>query len=139
MGSTNSLLAQLASLALVQFSTETLLHKVVQALAQGFELHLVDNLVDKGKLQEQLGLLLADAPLAHVEHGGIIELSHRRPMRALHVIGIYLQHRLGKHPCLTCGAEVLVYLVRRSLLCSMAYKNLSCESSHGIVTKHIFI
>ena len=44
-------LTQLAALALVQFSTEALLHQIVQAVAQGLQLHVVYHLVDKGVLQ----------------------------------------------------------------------------------------
>lgn len=47
------LLAELASLAFVQLSAETHLYKMVQPVPERLEFHLVDNLIDKGKLKEQ--------------------------------------------------------------------------------------
>ena len=70
-------LAQIAALTLVQFATETLLDKVVQTVAQRFKFHLVDDLIDESELQEQLGFLLTDAALLHIEHGRIVQLPHR--------------------------------------------------------------
>ena len=50
------LFAQFAPLTLAQFASEALLHEVVQTVAEGFELHVVDDLVDEGVLQQELGL-----------------------------------------------------------------------------------
>ena len=44
------LFAELAACAFIELASETLLHKMVKAVAEGFELHLVDDLVDKGIL-----------------------------------------------------------------------------------------
>ena len=52
---------------------------MVQAVAEGFELHVVDDFVDEGVLKQQLGLIEGDASLAHVEEGGIVELSNGEP------------------------------------------------------------
>ena len=45
------LFAELAALAFVEFSAETFFYQVVEAVAEGFELHVVDDLVDEGVLQ----------------------------------------------------------------------------------------
>ncbi len=51
------LLAEFTASTLVQFTTEALLHEIVQAVAEGFELHVVDDFVDEGILKEHFGLL----------------------------------------------------------------------------------
>ena len=89
--------AQLASLALVEFATEAFLYKIMQAVAERLELYAVYDLVDEGKLKQELGLLKADAALAHVEQGRIVELTHGAAVGTLNVVGIYLQHRLRVH------------------------------------------
>ena len=48
----------------------------METVAKRFELHLVDDFVDKCVLQQQLGLLQRDTTLAHVEEGGIVELAN---------------------------------------------------------------
>ena len=53
----NSSLTQHTSLTLVQLAAEALLDEIVQAVAQRLELHLVDDLVDEGILQQQFRLL----------------------------------------------------------------------------------
>ena len=42
--------AEFTTVAFVEFASEALLHEVVKAIAEGFELHLVDDLVDEGIL-----------------------------------------------------------------------------------------
>ena len=70
---------------------------MVQTVAQGFKLHLVDYLVDKGILEQRFCLLERDAALTHIEESRIVELTNGRSMGTLHIIGINLQHRLGVH------------------------------------------
>ena len=105
------LLTHAASLTLAQLATESFLHEIVQAVAQRFEINLVDYLVDEGKLEQQLGFLLAYAALAHIEEGGIVELAHGAAMGALDIVGIDFEHGLGVHAGGTRGAEVLVGLL----------------------------
>ena len=111
----------------------------MKAVAQRFELYLVYHFVDERELEEQLCLLLADAALTHVEQSCIVELTHGRSMRALHVVGVYLEHRLRVHSCCLCGAKVLVHLLRHGVLCAMAYKHSACEGSRRLVVEHIFV
>ena len=59
--------AQLASLALVEFAAEAFLYEIMQTVAERLELYAVYDLVDESKLKQELGLLKADAALAHVE------------------------------------------------------------------------
>ena len=91
------LAAKLTTLALREFTAETLVDKVAQAVAKGFKGDGIDDLGDKSLLQEQSGLALGDASLAHVEQGGIVELSNSGTMRALHIVGIDFEHGLCVH------------------------------------------
>lgn len=123
------LLAKLAALALIEFTTESLLYEMMQAITQWLQLHLVDDFVDKCKLKEQLSLLTAHTTLLHIEQGGIVELTNSTTVRTLHIIGINLQHRLGEHTgCLRC-TEVLVGFLRNSLLGTMTNQHSTGKST----------
>ena len=89
--------AELAALALGEFTAETLVDEIAQAVAEGFERDGINDLGNEGLLQEQTGFALGDASLAHVEEGSIVELAYGRAMRALHIVGIDLQQRLCVH------------------------------------------
>ena len=91
------LAAKLTALALREFTAETLVDKVAQAVAQGLEGDVVDDFRHEGLLQQQACLALGDASLAHVEQGGIVELSDSGSMRALHIVGIDFEHGLCVH------------------------------------------
>ena len=88
----------------------------MQTVTQWLQLNPVDDLTNEGELQQQLGLVLIDAPLLHIEHSRIVELSHCRAVRAFHVVGVDLQHRLGEHTGLLGHDEVLITFVRLRLL-----------------------
>ena len=60
-------------------------------------------------------------------------------MAALHVVGIDFKHRLCEHPCLPCGTDVLVSLLRGCLLRSFAHQNASGEGTCRLSVKHIFV
>ena len=80
---------------------------MMQAIAQWFQLHLVDDFVDKCKLKEQLSLLTAHSTLLHIEQCRIVELTYSTTVCTLHIIGINLQHRLGEHAgCLRSSFSV---------------------------------
>ena len=51
------LLAESAAFTLVELAAESLLYQMVQTVAQGYELHVVDDFVDEGVLQQQASLL----------------------------------------------------------------------------------
>ena len=51
------LFAKLAAGTFVEFAAEALFYQVVQTVAQRFQLHVVDDLVDKRVLQQEFGLL----------------------------------------------------------------------------------
>ena len=78
-------------LTFVQLATKALLYQQVQPVAQGIETNSVDNLVDESKHQQQTGLMHRNAALPHIEQSCIIQLSDRRPVTTLHVIGINFQ------------------------------------------------
>ena len=111
----------------------------MQTVAQRLKLYLVDYLVDEGKLKQQLGFLLADATLTHIEEGCIIELTNSGTVRALYVVGIYLKHRLSVHTCLLGGAKVLVYFLAYCLLCTVTHKHSASKGTGRLIVKHIFI
>ena len=46
------LFAELAACAFIQLATEALFYQIVQTVAQRLQLHLIDNLIDKGVLQQ---------------------------------------------------------------------------------------
>ena len=112
---------------------------MVEAVAQGFQLDGIDNLSDEGHLEEHACFLLGDAPLAHVEEGGIVELAYSRAMGTLHVIGIYLEHRLGEHVSLFRGSQVLVGHLRDRLLCPGSNIDLAGKGASGLFVEHILI
>ena len=131
--------AKLAPLALVEFASEAFLNEIAQAVAQGDELNLVDDLVDEGQFEQQACLLLGDASLLHVEERRIVELPHRGAMRTFDVVGIDLEHRLGVHACLARGAEVLVDLLGGGFLGSVPHEHTSGKSTHRLVAHHILV
>ena len=133
------LFAESAAVAFVELASEALFHQIVETVTERFEIHVIDNFVDEGILQQQFGFFERDASLTHVEEGGIIELTHGRAMRALHVVGINFQHWLGEHTGLLGGSQVLISHLRGSLLSTMFYQYTSSKSAYGLVVKDIFI
>ena len=134
-----SLFAEFATGAFVEFATEALLYEVVEAVAEGFELHVVDDLVDEGILQEHFGFLQRNASLTHIEKGSIVELTNGRAMSTLHVVGIDLKHRLGVHTSLFGDREVLIGHLRGSLLSTMLYQHATSKGSNGLIVEHVFV
>lgn len=120
-------------------SAEAHLHKMVQTVLKRLKFHLVDYLIDKGKLKEELRLLKTDAALLHVEQCRIVELPHRGAVIALHVVGIYLKHGLGVHVCLLGCAEVPVRLLRLCLLGAMPDEHFPGEGTYRLVVEHVFV
>ena len=82
------LFTKLAAVALVQLTTEALVHEIMQSVAQRNQMNLIDNFTHESLLQEQSCLFLTDATLPHVEQSSVVELSDGTTMRTLHVIGI---------------------------------------------------
>ena len=79
-------MTKFTSLTLVEFAAEALLYEVVQPVLEGFEADGVDNLIDKGELEQQPCLVEADAALAHIEEGCIVELADGAAMGALDIM-----------------------------------------------------
>ena len=50
---------------------------MVETVAQWFKLHLINYLIDKGKLKEELCFFLINTTLLHVEERSIIKLPYR--------------------------------------------------------------
>ena len=55
LGNDGLLFTELAAFTLVQLSAETLLDQIMQTVAQRFQLHVVDDLINESVLQEQTG------------------------------------------------------------------------------------
>lgn len=132
-------MTKFTSLTLVEIAAEALLYEVVQPVLEGFEADGVDNLVDKSKLEQQPCLVEADAALAHIEEGCIVELADGAAMGALDIVGIDFEHGLGVHAGGTRGAEVLVGFLRGGLLGSVAHEHASGKGSHSVVVEHILV
>jgi hypothetical protein len=126
-------------LLFAELASETLLHKMVKAVAEGFELHLVDDLVDKGVLKEELGFLQRDASLSHIEESGIVELTNGRAMSTLHVVSIDFEHWLCIHAGLFSCCQILIGHLRRSLLSTMLYQDTTSECTCCLIIKDILI
>ena len=77
---------------------------------------------------------LRNASLAHIEHGGCVELAHRGTVGTLHVIGVNLQHGLGEHAGRLGGTQILVGHLRLGLLTVVANMDQSSESTNGPVS-----
>lgn len=103
--------ANRAVTALAQFTAETFLYQVVQAVAQGFEADAVDDLAHEGSHEELASFTEADATLLHIEEGILVELAHGSSVATLYIIGIDLELGLGIHACLACETEVTVGLL----------------------------
>ena len=82
---------------------------------------MVDDLVDEGVLQQELGLVERDTSLTHIEKGCIVELANGRTMGTFHVISIDFKHRLGIHTGLFGSRQILVGHLRDSLLSPMLH------------------
>ena len=133
------LFTELTARTLVQLATEALLYQVVQTVAQWFQLHLVDDLIDKGVLQQQFRLIERDTTLTHIEQGGIVQLSDGRTVGTLHVVSIDFQHRLGKHTGLLRRRQVLVGHLRRRLLSTVFYEYTTRKGSYGFLVEHVLV
>ena len=60
-------------------------------------------------------------------------------MRTLHIIGIYLQHRLGEHTGSLGGTKILISFLRCCLLSTMTYQHTTSKGSSGLTIEYIFI
>ena len=81
-----------AALTLVELAPKAFFHEMMEPVSQRSQVHLVDHFVDKGKFKQQLGFLLADASLSHIEQSSIVELSYGRPVGTFHIVGsVYIR------------------------------------------------
>ena len=100
-----------AALTLGEFTAETFLHKSVKAVTERFQRYTSYDLAYERLHQHHTGLSLGYAALAHIEHSLVVKLTHCSTVRALYVIGIYLQLGLCEHTCLARKADVAVSLL----------------------------
>lgn len=112
---------------------------MMKAITKRLQFHLVNNFVDKRKLKKQLCLLKAYTALLHIEQGSIVKLTDSAAMRTLHIIGIYLQHRLGEHTGSLGGTKILISFLRYCLLSTMTYQHTTSKGSSSLTIEYIFI
>ena len=136
---TYGLFTEFTTCAFVEFATETLFDEIVETVAKGFETHVVDDLVDEGVLQQELGLVERNTSLTHVEEGRIVELANGRAVGTFHIIGIDLEHGLGVHTGLTGGRQVLVGHLRGGLLGPMLHEHTTSKGTCGLIVEHVFV
>ena len=87
--------AQDAVLTTRQFTTQTALNHVVDVFVQHLVANMVAHFSGEGIHQQNPGIGLADATLAHVEHGLLVKLARGGAVRALHIVSIDLKERLA--------------------------------------------
>ena len=133
------LFAEFTAIAFVELTSETLFHQIMEAVAKRFELHVVDDLIDEGILEQEFGLLKRDATLTHIEEGRIVELTYRLAMGTLHIVGIDLEHRLGVHPCHLGSRQALDGHLRRGLLGAMFHQHTTSKGTSSLIVEHVFI
>lgn len=49
---------------------------MVQTITQRFQSDFIYHLSDEGKFEQELGFVLRDASLLHIEEGGVVELTY---------------------------------------------------------------
>src|SRR2546425_4528276 len=97
--------------------------------AQRFELDSTDDVVREGLRQQAAGIRLADAPRAKIKERLRVDLPDRRPVRALDIVGVDLELRLGVDHRFFGQQKVLVALFRVGLLSVLAHDDLSVEDA----------
>ena len=60
-------------------------------------------------------------------------------MSTLHVVSIYLKHRLSVHTSLLGGRQILIGHLRCGLLSTMLYQHTTSKSTCGLIVEHILI
>ena len=70
------LFTQVAALAFAEFATETFLDENVQALLDGNNVYILNDLTGKGIHQKVTCLVGRDTALLHVEERVLVQLSH---------------------------------------------------------------
>ena len=103
--------AQDAIFATGQLTTQATFDHIVDVLVQHLVADVVAHLSGKSIHQQNPCVGLADATLAHVEHGLLIELARGGAVRAFHIICINLKERLAVNLGLGSEDDVAVVLV----------------------------
>src|SRR6266487_408873 len=85
--------------------------RCVELRTQRRHLHPAEDLGGETIRQEPACLVLADAAALQIEQGARVERSHRRAVRALHVISVDLELRLAVGVRLAREQEVVVRLL----------------------------
>src|SRR5262249_45848349 len=98
-----------------------------------------DDVVGKGVSQQLPGLLLADAARLQIEDLFLIELANARSVRALDIIGVNLQLRLGVDHCIVRQQQRLVGLACVRLLGILVDVNLAVEDAAGPAIKDALV
>ena len=110
-----------------------------KAFAQAFEFDMTQNVAHECLLENQTGLALGNAALAHIEEGRFVEFANGAAVITLDIVGINLQHRLAESACGGCGTDIRVGLLREALLRALFHEHQSRKCADAMAIKHIFI
>lgn len=119
-------------------SGEAHFHKLTQAVFESREPHAFYDVGHESLFEEHTCRGLGKPSCAHVEHLQCVELTYGGAVGTLHVVGIYLQLRLGEHTGIVSAYDVAVGLVGFGLLRTWGDVYPAGESACGRVVHHIF-
>lgn len=132
--------ASFAPLALLaEFASEAHFNEVGKTVVEVFDVHVAQNVVDKGMLQEQASFSFGDTALTHVEERALIEFANRRTVVTLHIVGIDFEHRLAVGMGRRCGADVGICLLRLRFLRPFSHIDFACKGTRAMVGKHVLV
>ena len=119
--------AQHTVLATRQLTTQATLDHVVDMFVQHLVSDMVAHLGSEGIHQQNPCIGLADATLAHVEHGLLVKLARGRAVRALHIVSIDLKERLAVDFGRRGQEDIAVVLVGIGLLGVFGHIHMAVE------------
>ena len=100
---------------------------------------MTQNVAHECLLENQTGLALGNAALAHIEEGRFVEFANGAAVITLDIVGINLQHRLAESACSGCCTDIRVGLLREALLRALLHEHQSRKCTDAMAIKHIFI
>src|SRR6185369_12869122 len=104
-------------------------HYLIQLRSNRVDLDLADDFLGKTVSQQTAAQFGIDSARLQVEQLFLVDLSDRRAVRALHIVGVNLQLRLRVDARLLRQQQVLVRLHRIGLLCALTHEDLAVKNS----------
>src|SRR5262249_48229265 len=112
---------------------------LLQALADRFNLDAANNVVGEGKGQKSPGRFQANATRAQIEQSLIGKLADGGSVRALDVVGVDFELRLGVDLGIVRQEQCFVGLLGIGLLSVLRHANLAVEYASGLPIKHALV